>query len=141
MASTASSESSALVSPLCTLHGVLLTASFTLFCSLRSRRSPCLSTDFCTPRIVGHCRCCSTVSPSASSRRAISVHCTMCVCVSVIWRCISAGTSTFMSVYCCFETSTVFGTFWLFLSVPLVAVWTFLALMGQFTGVFAALCH
>ena len=29
--------------------------------------------------------------------------------VSVIWRCISAGTSTFMSVYCCFETSTVFS--------------------------------
>ena len=30
-----------------------------------------------------------------------------------------------MTVYYCFETSTVFGTFWLFLSVPLVAVWTF----------------
>ena len=39
-------------------------ASFTVFCSLRSRRSPCLSTDSCTPRIVDTCRCDSTMFPS-----------------------------------------------------------------------------
>ena len=127
---TASSESSALVFPLCTLHGVLLTASFTVFCSLRSRRSPCLSTDFCTPRIVGQVVVADSTGvimlfDSVSFRKFPSCFLRPLhhVCVSAIWRCISAG--TFMSVYCCFETSTVFGTFWLFLSVPLVAVWTF----------------
>ena len=38
-------------------------------------------------------------------------------CVLVIWRCISAGSSTFKSVYCCFGTSTTFGTFWLFMTM------------------------
>ena len=83
----------------CILHGVLLTASFTVFCSLRSRRSPRLNTDSSTPRIVDTFR--------------FMHH----LCVTVIWRCISAGTPTIMSMYCCYETSTVFGTLWLFLSM------------------------
>ena len=39
------------------------------------------------------------------------------LCVLVIWRCISAGSSTLKSVNCCFGTSTTFGTFWLFMTM------------------------
>ena len=38
-----------------------------------------------------------------------------CLCVAVLWHCISAGTSTFMSMYCCCETSVICCTFWLVL--------------------------
>ena len=37
------------------------------------------------------------------------------LCVVVFWHCISAGTSTFMSMYCCCETSMICSTFWLVL--------------------------
>ena len=36
----------------------------------------------------------------------------ICALYTVFWRCISAGTSTFMSMYCCCETSVLCCTFW-----------------------------
>ena len=47
------------------LHLSFHCAPFTVFCSLRSHRSPCQSTDSCTLRIADTCRCDSTVSPPA----------------------------------------------------------------------------
>ena len=47
------------------LHLSFHCVPFKMFWSLRSRRSPCQSTDSCTIRIIDTCRCDSTVSPRA----------------------------------------------------------------------------
>ena len=103
VASTLSSESSAPVFPLCTLHGVLITplASFSLseywllYPSNRWHMS--LSLD----NVSFH----SYMTQGPVLLPAPSVCCQI------------SSTSTFMPVYSCCETSTVCGAFWLFMSM------------------------
>ena len=102
------------------LHLSFHCAPCTVFCSLHPSRCSACSAVPDSTGVIAVRQCLLPQVPVVLSPSTAP-----CVCVTVIWLSISAGTSTFMSVYCCFETSTVFGTFWLFLSVPLVAVWTF----------------
>ena len=77
-----------------------------MFCSLRSRRSPCQSTDSCTLRIIDTCRCDSTVSrPLVHETETCSAFCFLHhLCRRQI-----TSTSTFMSVHRCCEISTICG--------------------------------
>ena len=103
VASTAPSESSAPVFPLCILHGVLLTPLATLALSEyrllypSNRRHVSLWLDNVSFHL--YMRLGPVLVPALSVCRQIT------------------STSTFMPVYCCCETSTVCGAFWLFMTM------------------------
>ena len=46
-----------------------------------------------------------------------------CLCVAVFGHCISAGTSTFMSMYCCCETSVIYLLYLLDDLVDVLHLW------------------
>ena len=88
---------------------ILCTCLSTVHPSLRSRRSPCQSTDSCTLRIVDTCRCDSTMFPSTRTWHWDLFCFLHHLCVARL-----PAHQRSCPVYSCIETSTVCGAFWLF---------------------------